>query len=367
MRLEPVAYMTWAKAQLERGDIHNLGSSGIRQLVPIEEILAIIPEVDFTQTNEDGLPALREAIAARFRVDPTQVLVAEGASLANFLMLAAIVRPGDPVLIEDPYYEPLGSVLRALEARIVTVPIDVADGYAALLERLRDPRGPRWRAVVITHPHNPTGVRIEAGLLSELAAACERIGAVLLVDEAYREILFEDPPGCASHHGPSVVTTASLTKVYGLSHLRIGWAIGPAERIARAMRLHDNLGVVHPYLTEAIGARILAAPGRIDGWRATLRKRVAANRARLAAFLDAEPRLSGEMPAAGILAFPRWTGGPGLPDAETLCRRAREEARVALVPGRFFQRPDHIRIAVGGTEPSVAEAIDALATFLKER
>jgi hypothetical protein len=359
--------MAWAKAQLERDDIHNLGSSGIRNLVPIEEVLAIIPEVDFTQTNEDGLPALREAIAARYRVDPTRVLVAEGTSLANFLMLAAVVRPGDPVLLEEPYYEPLGSVLRALDARIVTVPIDGSEGHNTLLDRIRDPRGPRWRAVVITNPHNPTGMRPDESFLSALAGACDGIGAFLHVDEAYREILFEDPPGCASLLGASVVTTSSLTKVYGLSHLRIGWAIGPADRVTRAQRLHDNLGVVHPYLTEAIGARILAAPGRIDGWRNAVRRRVGANRARLDAFLKAEPRFGGELPAAGILAFPRWAGDPGLPDAETLCARAREEARIALVPGRFFQRPDHVRIAVGGTEESVREAIDALATFLEGR
>jgi aspartate/methionine/tyrosine aminotransferase len=367
VRFEPVAYMTWAKEQLERKDIHNLGSSGIRSLVPIEEILSIIPEVDLTQTNEDGMPALREAIAARYRVDAAGVLIAEGASLANFLVMAAALRPGDSVLIEEPYYEPLGSVLRALEARIVAVPVDRGEGHAELLERIRDPRGPRWRAVVITNPHNPTGARIPEDLLRELAEACASISAILHVDEAYREILFEDPPGCATHHGPTVVATSSLTKAFGLSHLRIGWAIGPPELVARAKRVHDNLGVVHPYLTEAIGARILGRPGRLDGWREAVRRRVDANRARLGAFLDTQPGFDGSLPAAGILAFPRWLGRPGLPDAETLCERARGDANVALVPGRFFQRPDHLRIAVGGTEESVADAVDALARFLDKR
>jgi hypothetical protein len=359
--------MTWAKEQLEHGDIHNLGSSGIRQLVPIEEILAIIPEIDFTRTNEDGLPALREAVAARYRVKSEQVLASEGTSLANFLIMAAVVRPGDRVLIEEPYYEPLGSVLRALEAEIVTVSVDRAEGHAVLLDRIRNPRGGRWRAVVITNPHNPTGARIEETVLDDLASACDETGAVLHVDEAYREMFFEDPPGCASCGRPGVVTTSSLTKAFGLSHLRIGWAIGPSERIRQAVRLHDNLGVVHPYLTESIGARILAAPGRLDGWRATVRRRAETNRARLDGLLRSEPRFVGDLPPAGILAFPRWAGTPDLPDVETLCSRARAEARVAIVPGRFFQRPEHVRIAVGGTEESVAKAIDALAAFLRAR
>lgn len=367
MRLEPVAYMTWAKERLEHGDIHNLGSSGIRQLVSIDEILAIIPEIDFTHTNEDGLPALREAVAARYRVKPEQVLASEGTSLANFLIMAAAVRPGDPVLLEEPYYEPLASVLHALEAAVTTVPVDGPEGHAALLDRIRDPRGPRWRLVVITNPHNPTGAQIEESVLSALAEACEITGAVLHVDEAYREMLFETPAGCASCGRPGVVTTSSLTKAFGLSHLRIGWAIGPPDLIRRAVRIHDNLGVVHPYLTESIGARILAAPGRLDGWRETVRRRVEANRSKLGALLRSEPRLVGELPAAGILAFPRWSGTPEMPDVESLCSRARAEARVAVVPGRFFQRPENLRIAVGGTEETVAEAIDALAAFLRAR
>ncbi len=159
----------------------------------------------------------------------------------------------------------------------------------------------------------------------------------------------EDPPGCAARGRPAVVTTASLTKVFGLGPLRIGWAIGREDLIERAIRIHDNLGVVHPFLTESIGAGILADAKRLRRWKERIHSRAETNRSMLADFYRRHPEFDGGFPDAGILTFPRWTGNARFPDAETLCRRAEAEGKVVFVPGRFYQRPHHLRIAVGGT------------------
>jgi len=367
VRLEEVAYMAWAKTHLEEPGIRNLGSSGIRDLLTMDDLGDLMRGLSVWGHNEDGLPELREAIAARYGVAASSVLAAEGTSLANFLVLAAWVRPGDPVLLEEPFYEPLGAALGAVGARVERVPVDGPEGHTRLLDRLKSGGRVRWRAAVATHPHNPTGEPICEDLLDALAEACASQGGLLMVDEAYREILFEDPPACAARGRPAVVSTASLTKVYGLSHLRIGWAIGPSDLIARAIRIHDNLGVVHPFLTEAIGARILRDSRRMEDWRARIRSRVEANRSALGSLLEDRPELQGCLPPGGILAFPRWGGHPHLPDADSLCERLRREVKVVLVPGRFFQRPDHVRIAVGGPEGEVREALAALGRFLAEQ
>jgi len=367
MRLERIPYMRWAKETFDRQtDIHNLGTSGILSLIPPEE-LGIGP-ADFPRPdvrNEDGHPALREAIAGRYGVRPESVLVGEGTSLANFLICAALVRPGDEVILEEPYYQPLRSVLDAFGARIRFVPVDHSEGHAAILDALAGART-RVRAVVITNPHNPTGRVVEDPLLGRLATACEPHGATLVVDEVYREVLFEDPPGCAARIHPSIVSTSSLTKVWGLSHLRIGWAIGPPPLIARAIQLNDNLGVVHPYITEAAGARLIRDRAGMDRWRERARARVSANRATVARLLASTPQLEGSLSDAGIINFPRWRGSARFPDAESLCERALREKRIAIVPGRFFQRADHVRIGAGGPEEKVAAACDALAAYVKE-
>jgi aspartate/methionine/tyrosine aminotransferase len=155
-----------------------------------------------------------------------------------------------------------------------------------------------------------------------------------------------------------------LTKVFGLGPLRIGWAIGPEGLIARAIRIHDNLGVVHPFLTESIGERIFADAGRLRLWKERIRKRAEANRAMLDRFYRGHPEFEGGIPPAGILSFPRWRGNTEFPDAETLCRRAAEEAKIVFVPGRFYQRPDCLRIAVGGPEEETRLALDAFDLFL---
>ncbi|MDM7915306.1 MAG: pyridoxal phosphate-dependent aminotransferase, partial [Candidatus Eisenbacteria bacterium] len=341
MRLEPIAYMTWAKAHVDDESIANLASSGIRGLVTDADLLEGLERIPILGLNSDGLPALRDAIAARYRVPPENVLTAEGASGANFLVLASWIRPGDRVLLEEPYYEPIGAVLRALEARIVLQPIDGPHGHAPILETLKaDTAG--FRAVVLTNPQNPTAAVVPDATLVTMADACEAQDGLLIVDEAYRELLGEDPPGCAARAHPAICVTSSLTKPFGLSALRIGWGIGPPELIERAKRIHDNLGVNHPYVSESLGARLLANTTKMDAIRARLLRRVAANRAALARFFEKQDLFEGGMPPHGILAFPRWKGTPAIPDADTLCRRALAEAQVALVPGRFFDRPDHV-------------------------
>lgn len=367
MRLTPIPYMRWAKAHLQTEDQHNLGNSGIRELLGPDDLGWQDPALPMFGHNEDGWPPLLQAVATRFGVDRSQVLAAEGTSLANFLALAAWVRPGDAVLLEEPYYEPLGSVLASLDARIRRVPVDGPAGHEPLLAALRGARGTRWRAVVITHPHNPTGGLVPEDLLDEIDRTCAREGALLFVDEAYREVLFEDPPGCAARGRAATVSTGSLTKAFGLSALRIGWAIGPRSLIDHSLAIHDNLGVVHPLVTEALGARLMADPLRMQGFRERLRKRIHENRRVLDGFLAGHlRRFEGVPPAHGILAFPRWRGdGTRIADAETLCARALD-AGIVLVPGRFFQRPDHVRLGVGGPPEAVSRAVAAFEAFLEK-
>lgn len=365
MRLDLVPYMAWAKETFHQPGIHNLGTSGLVKLISPEELQIGPADYPGGISNDDGLPALRAAIAERHGVAVSSVLCAEGTSLANFLVLAAILRPGDAVLLEEPFYEPIGSVLVALDVRIRRVPVDGLDGHASILSALSRGKAARVRAVVVTNPHNPSGRVIPDDTLRGIAAACESQGATLVVDEVYREGLFENPIGCAARLASTIVSTSSLTKIYGLSHLRIGWAIGPPALIARAMRLNDNLGVVHPYITEAVGARILADRALMDRWKLRACSRVETNRAAVARLLDGEPRFAGSLPPHGILGFIRWEGDRRLPDAETLCRRAMEDVRVCLVPGRFFQRPDFVRIAAGATEAEVATACEVLAGYLR--
>lgn len=364
MKLRPITYMTWAKGYLDDPSVYNLGNSGIRGIVTDEDLRPLLEGLSFFGHNEDGYPRLKEAIGVRYGVDPAGILVSEGTSLANFLVLSAWLRPGDCVLLEEPYYEPLAAVLEATGARVRTVAVDDGRGHEALLDALRSNRGTRIRAAVITNPHNPTGRRVDETLIDSLAEECERQGALLVIDEVYREIFFEDPPGCAARGRPNTVSTASLTKVFGLNALRCGWAIGPRTLIERAMRLHDNLGVVHPFITEAVGAEVIGRPGLMDSWRRRVAARVATNRAALASFLEGRTGLRGGMPAHGILSFTTLEHPERFGGVDGLWERSRAEARVVFVPGRFFQRPDCLRIGVGGDPEVVRGGLAAFASFL---
>ena len=102
----------------------------------------------------------------------------------------------------------------------------------------------------------------------------------------------------------------------------------------------------------------------MNRWRELVRERLDLNRRLLGDFLARETPLAGTLPDAGILAFPRFAPTPRHRDVASLCEDLAREAAVVIVPGRFFQRPDHVRIAVGGRPEEVENSLSVLGDFL---
>src|SRR5262249_8841376 len=108
------------------------------------------------------------------------------------------------------------------------------------------------RLIVITSPHNPSGVVVEQAAFNEIAELSASIGASVLVDEVYRDILFEDAPPSACHLGPQFIATNSLTKSYALSGLRCGWILCEPGLAEKMRRLNDLFGAVGSMPSDAL-------------------------------------------------------------------------------------------------------------------
>ena len=106
--------------------------------------------------NDNGYAPLIDGIAARYGVDASQVTTATGAAGANFQACAALLEPGDDVLIERPGYDPLLGAARMLGAGTMRFERTFDDGYALDPERVRGAMTPRTRLIIVTSPHNPT-------------------------------------------------------------------------------------------------------------------------------------------------------------------------------------------------------------------
>jgi aspartate/methionine/tyrosine aminotransferase len=281
--------------------------------------------------------------------------------MANLLVLAASALPGDEVLVEEPTYSLLLDAARWLRLDVRRFPRRAEEGFRLEPRHLEGALTPRTRLVVLTNLHNPSSAFAPPEDLRAVGDAARSVGARVLVDEVYLESLavLGRPSGSAAHLGPEFVVTSSLTKAYGLSGLRCGWAVADPDLARRMWRLNDLFGVIPAHPAERLSVVALDQLPRIA---ARARAILETNADGANAFLAARPDLSCPPVDGGMIAFPRLLRG----EVDDLCRRLRERHETTVVPGSFFGAPGHFRLSIGGTPETVAGGLERLARALDQ-
>jgi hypothetical protein len=292
--------------------------------------------------DEDADVRLREAIGNRHGVAAERVVLTVGASEANAVVALAFVRPGDEVVVERPAYEGLPGLCQWLGATVRRVERRPERAFALDLDEVAAAIGERTRLVMLTHPHNPSGRPLTLAEITRLRALSTARGVPILVDEIYRDDLADPPPVAAAGEG-LVITTSSLTKVYGLGALRAGWIIAPGDIAARLDEILDWLHVVPPQPSVALA---LAAWPHLDAWRRAEQETITAARA----VLDEWRARTGLLPGPITGGMPFYCAA--LPEADDRAFCARLAARGLSVPaGSFFEAPGTARIGFGRLPP----------------
>jgi aspartate/methionine/tyrosine aminotransferase len=317
---------------------------------------------DITGPSDEGYVPLREAIGARYGLAANRVSIASGASGANFQACLALLQPGDDALIESPAYDPLMSAARAAGANVVHFERSWTKGFALDPYVVRTALTPATRLIVLSNAHNPSGAMASRDVLEQIGVMADAIGALVLVDEVYAEAQHDDAPipvpaACIS---PTFVTTSSLTKAYGLAGLRCGWILASPELSTRIRETRDIIDGSGPFLTESLAVRALA---NIDRLRRRANAILTENLALVRAMASVHPRLEWLEPHAGTTAFPRVRD---IEDTRTLVDTLIRAYDTIVVPGHFFQAPQHIRIAFGGRAQIVRASLERLDRALRE-
>jgi aspartate/methionine/tyrosine aminotransferase len=351
-------YMEWAKTRSAAR--FNLASSGVAAF-PLAELGARLEDIEMCADGAYGYPPLLERLARKAGVDPDRVVHAIGTSMANFLVLAATAGPGDEVLIEEPTYSLLVDAAGWLRFDVRRFPRRADEGFRLDPREVEEVVTPRTRLVVLTNLHNPSSAFVPPEDLRAVGDAARSVGARVLVDEVYLESLavLGRPFGSAAHLGPEFVVTSSLTKAYGLSGLRCGWAVADPDLARRMWRLNDLFGVNAAHPAERLSVLALDHLPRIA---ARARRILEANTDGANAFLAARPDLACSPVDGGMIAFPRLLRG----DVESLCRRLRDRHETTVVPGRFFGAPGHFRLALGCLPETLEGGLERLARALDE-
>lgn len=204
-------------------------------------------------TAARGLLPLREAISAHYRnrygadVDPARILITPGASGGLQLLLAALLDPGDGVLMADPGYPCNRHLVRLLGGKPRLVAVGPETDYQLTAERFEDAWHPDVRVVMVASPSNPTGTLLGAQELRRLYAAVRARGASLLVDEIYQGLVYGDGDHtalAAGHDGLFVVN--SFSKFFGMTGWRLGWVVAALNTVDVLDRLAQNLYLAAP-------------------------------------------------------------------------------------------------------------------------
>jgi aspartate/methionine/tyrosine aminotransferase len=355
MRHRHSDYMYWSKTQSPAR--FNLATSGVAPF-PLRELPVDLQELEINGDNSYGYSPLQQAIAAHHGVDPDCVVESAGTSMANHLAMAAIIEPGDEVLIEHPAYGPILDVAHYLQADVKRFHRVEENGWAIDLAEVRRVITPKTRLLVITNLHNPTSVLMPESVLREIGQIARSIGALVLVDEVYLDAIYENTPRTSFHLGPEFVVTSSLTKVYGVSGLRCGWILAQPDLAWKMRRLNDLYSATSVYPGELLS---VAAFQHLELLRERARRIVEADRKLRRDFLKQETHISAVEANWGTTSFPRLLSG----NTDAFLERLRAEFDTSAVPGRFFEMPDHFRIGMGANTEMFAEGLKRISRALR--
>jgi aspartate/methionine/tyrosine aminotransferase len=349
-------YITWAKRHAAAR--YNLANSGILGC-DLSDLPITMGDIALNGPNGEGYGPLKEAIAAKYGVTADQVVTEQGTSMANFLAMATVIERGDEVLVERPVYDPLLCAAQYLGAVIKRFERGFGNGYRIDVDELKRSITPRTRLIVITSPHNPSGVAVEPATLREIGEIARDAGARVLVDEVYRDILFEDAPAAAASIGPQFISTSSLTKSYGLSGLRCGWILCEPDLAERMRRLNDLFGATGSMPSDALA---VAAFRHLDKLEARTRAMIEPNMALVHAFLrEHEDVLECVIPARSMTVFPRLKRHDDSEPLHDLLRRF----ETSIVPGKYFEAPRHFRLGFAVRTEDVDAGLRNLSKALR--
>jgi len=320
-------------------------------------------------TPATGLPALREAIAGHYQqhygvtVSPQRIVVTPGASGALLLVLAALVGPGQRVLMTDPGYPCNRNFVRVVGGEPVAVPVDAGNGFQPRVDQVSDHWDEHTVALMLASPANPTGMLITESALEELQRVVRDRGGLLIMDEIYHGLTYGTQAATALALSDDVFIINSFSKYFGMTGWRLGWLIAPEPYQPDMEKLAQNL-----FLAAPTPAQYAALAAFEPASKEILEQRRDAFQERRDYLLPALQALGFGFPVVPEGAFYLYADCSALTDNSfEFCQQLLEQAGVAVVPGSDFG--DHnasrfVRFAYTTSMENLREGVQRLEGFL---
>ncbi|GAB3238341.1 aminotransferase class I/II-fold pyridoxal phosphate-dependent enzyme [Kineosporia babensis] len=323
-------------------------------------------------TGATGLLELRQAIAGFYRsehdvvVDPRRIIVTAGASAALLLVSAALVDPGDRVLISDPSYPCNRQFAESFGAEVVLVPTTAETRFQLDLAAVQANWAEGTRGIMIATPSNPTGTSIEAAELKAICDFARERDAWRIVDEIYLNLGRRDAEGRAPASvlatDPDAFVINSFSKYFGMTGWRLGWCVVPEQFVPVMERLAQNY-----YICPSTPAQYAALECFTPQSLAVAEDRRQEFERRRSVVVEGLEAAGLPVPVVPDGAFYAYfdVSGTGL-SAWDFCERALAEKHVALTPGKDFGRigaDRYVRLSYSASVAELKEGLTRLAEF----
>jgi aspartate/methionine/tyrosine aminotransferase len=332
-------------------------------------------------TPAGGLPALRAAIAEKTRRDSgldvtaAAVLVTNGGKQAVYEAFAALLDPGDEVLLPAPYWTTYPESIKLAGGVPVVVETDTASGYLATVEQLEAARSDRTKVLLFCSPSNPTGAVYPPEQVEAIGRWAVEHGIWVLSDEIYEHLRYDGAeapsmPVVVPELADRCVVVNGVAKTYAMTGWRVGWLIGPTDIVAAATNLQSHATSNVSNVAQA--AALAAVTGDLSA-AAMMREAFDVRRKTMVRMLNEIPGVACPTPLGAFYCFPSVQALLGKPlrgktpqTSAELAELILDEVEVAVVPGEAFGAPGCFRLSYALGDDDLAEGVGRIAKLLGE-
>ncbi len=330
-------------------------------------------ELSTAYTSNQGVYELRVAVAEHLErlygvhyAPESDILITVGVSEGLQSVALAVLNAGDEVIMPDPYYVAYSGCVMLADAKPVTVPTYVEDGFQVTAEAIEAAITPRTRAIMVGYPGNPTGAVMERERMQQIVDLAERYDLLIFSDEIYDRLVYDTEHVCVpSLRGAQnrTVLFGGFSKAYAMTGWRLGWVAAPADITAAASKVHQYSIMSAPTMSQYAALQaLLHAEDDVQMMLAeyTRRRRVIVDGLNRMGLHTIEPK-------GAFYAFPsvKHLGVSSQEFAKALLT----EGHVAIIPGSAFGAcgEGHLRVCYATSMENIEHALERIEHFLRSK
>ena len=328
-------------------------------------------------TNALGTPAIRDAVASKYRdahgvsLKRDNIIIGTGGKQELFNILMALVDTGDEVIIPRPYWVSFPDQVTFAGGTPVFARTDPASHFRPTLSAIEREVTPRTRGVIINSPCNPTGAVILRKDLEEIVSFCSAREIFVLFDETYEFFVYDDAKHVSAiewfdEYPETVIVVNSMSKTFSMTGWRLGFAVAHPQLISAVGKIQGHSTSNPSAISQFAAVAALSSGG------AEIRRMYEAYVERRHWLVGAINRVRGfhcDPPDGAFYLFPNVSslyGAPGVVDSTSFSNFLLEEARVSVVPGIAFGDDDCIRISYATSLDKLRQGVERIEQAVRK-